>query len=61
MGVVDPLDDLLIVFDIENSKHPPLPTSVAFQIPFKIRNAKVSHCIIDEGAFTYVMSALVWK
>ena len=61
MGVVDPFDDQLIVFDVDRSEHPPLPASVAFQIPVKIRNANVSRCIIDDGASTCVMSDLVWK
>ena len=61
MGTVDLLGDHLIIFDVDRSEHPPLPASVTFQIPFKIQNANVSHCIIDEGASTCVMSALVWK
>lgn len=61
MGTVDPADDQMIVFDAHQSEHPPLPASVAFQIPVKIRNANVSRCIIDEGASTCVMSASVWK
>ena len=61
MGAIDPVNDQLIVFDARQSDHPPLPTSVAFQIPIKIRNANVSQSIIDEGASTCVMSASVWK
>ena len=61
MGVVDPADDQLIIFYAHQSEHPPLPASVAFQIPVKIRNANVSRCIIDEGESTYVMSASIWK
>ena len=61
MGIVDPSNDRLIVFDVDRSEHPPLPASVAFQIPVKIRNANISRCIIDEGASTCVMSASVWK
>ena len=61
MGVVYPVDDQLIFFDAHQLEHPPLPPSVAFQIPVKIRNANVSQCIIDEGASTCVMSASVWK
>ena len=60
MGAVDPADDQIIVFDAAQSDHPPLPPSVAFQIP-KIRNANVSRCIIDEGESTCVMSTSVWK
>ena len=36
MGAVDQADDKLIVFDTHQSEHPPLPSSVAFQIPIKI-------------------------
>ena len=61
MGAVDPANDQMIVFDAHQSEHPPLPTSVAFQIPVKTRNDNVSRCIIDEGASTYVMSTSVWK
>ena len=61
MGAVDPSDDRLIVFDVDQSEHPPLPTSVAFQIPVKIWNANVSRCIIDEVASTYLMFASFLK
>ena len=61
MGTVDPANDQLSVFDARQSDHPPLPPSVAFQILVKIRNSNVTRCIIDEGASTCVMSALVWK
>ena len=61
MDAIDPADDQLIVFDARQSDHPPLPPSVAFQIPVKIQNANVSRCIIDEGASTCVMSASVWR
>ena len=36
MGAIDPADDQLIVFYARQSDHPPLPTSVASQIPVKI-------------------------
>ena len=61
VGVVDPYNDRLIVFDVDRSKHPPLPASVAFQIPVKIQNANFYWCIIDEGASTCVMSTSIWK
>ena len=60
MGIVDPADDQLIIFNAHQSEHPPLPASVALQIPVKIQNANISRCIIDEGASTCVMSASVW-
>ena len=61
MGVLDPSNARLIVFDVDQSEHPPLPTSIAFQIPVKIWNANVSHCIIDKGESTFVMSSSIWK
>ena len=61
MGAVDLADDQLIVFNACQSSHPPLPASVSFQIPVKIRNANISQCIIDEGESTCVMAALVWQ
>ena len=36
VGTVDPTNDQMIVFDAHQSEHPPLPASVAFQIPVKI-------------------------
>ena len=61
MGIVDPTNDRLNVFNVDQLEHPPLPASVAFQISVKMRNAKVSRCVIDEGESIYVMSTLVWK
>lgn len=60
LGVVDPSDDRMIAFDI-NKAEPCLPPSVAFQVPITINNVTIHRCIIDEGACTYVMSALLWK
>lgn len=61
LGIVDPFDDHLIIFDVDNAKHPPIPSSIAFQIPISIKNAMVQQCIIDEGASTFVMAASIWK
>ena len=61
MGTIDPFDNRLILFDVDRLENPPLPASVTFQIPVKIRNANISRCIIDEGASTYAMFASVWK
>jgi hypothetical protein len=60
LGVVDLVDTRLITFDLDNEE-PCLPTLVAFQIPAKIHNIIVHRCIIDEGAFTCIMSKFVWK
>ena len=61
LGIVDPSDDHLIVFDVDKSEHPPLPSSITFQIPVKIYNAHVLWCIIDEGTSTCVMSVSIWN
>ena len=61
LGAVDPSDDRLIVFSVDSSEHPPLPSPIAFEIPIRVCNAIISLCIIDEGASTYVMSAIIWK
>lgn len=36
MGVVDNQDDQMIVFHVEKLENPPLPSSVAFQVPISI-------------------------
>jgi hypothetical protein len=53
LGAFDLVDTRLITFDIDSGE-PHLPTLVAFQIT-------VHHCIIDEGASTYIMSKTVWQ
>lgn len=37
LGIVDPLDDRLIIFDVDKVEHPPLPSFVDFQIPVSIK------------------------
>jgi hypothetical protein len=59
LGAVDLADTQLITFDIDSGE-PHLPTLISFQIPVKIQNITVHRCIIDEGAFTYIMSKSVW-
>lgn len=44
----------LMTSDIDQSE-PCLPSSVAFQIPITIKDICIYHCVIDEGASTYVM------
>jgi hypothetical protein len=60
LGVVDPADTQLITFDLDSGE-PRLPALVAFQIPIKIRNITVHHCIIDEGVSTCIMSKSIWQ
>jgi hypothetical protein len=59
LGIVDPVDTQLITFDVDN-REPRLPALIAFQIPVKIWNIIVHWCIIDEGAFTCIMSKSIW-
>ena len=61
LGVVDPQDNQMIIFHVNMSDNPPLPSFVAFQIPVSIRNATVQRCIIYKGASTYEMADSVWK
>lgn len=61
LGVVNPSNDRMIVFDVDKAEHPPLPSSVSFQILVSIRNIIIQWCIIDEGASTCVMTASVLK
>jgi len=61
LGAVDPSNDCIIVFPVDTSKHPPLPSSIYFQIPIRVRNATISRWIIDEGTSTCVMSVVLWK
>jgi hypothetical protein len=60
LGEVDPADTRLITFDLDSGE-PRLPTLITFQIPVKICNITVHHCIIDEGASTCIMSKFVWQ
>jgi hypothetical protein len=60
LGVVDPADTRLITFDLYSGE-PRLPALVAFQIPIKIRNITIYHCIIDECASTCIMSKTIWQ
>jgi hypothetical protein len=60
LGEVDPADTRLITFDLDSGE-PHLPTLIAFQIPVKIWNITVHHCIINEGASTCIISKMVWQ
>jgi hypothetical protein len=60
LGEFNPVDSQLITFDIDSGE-PHLPTLVAFQIPVKIQNFTVHHCIIDEGVSACIMSKAVWN
>jgi len=51
----------MIFFHVDKLDNPPLPSSVAFQIPVSIQKEIVSRCIIDERISTCVMTASVLK
>jgi hypothetical protein len=54
LGVGDPLDDKMITFDINKSKHL-IPPFISFQIIVNIKNIIIHQCIIDEGESTCMM------
>jgi hypothetical protein len=58
LGVVDPLNAIMIILNVGKFK-PRLPPSVAFQLLFMIENVAIHQCIIDEGESTCVMYAKV--
>lgn len=60
LGLFDPLDTLLIIFDLDDSQ-PCLPSLVAFQILIKICNRPIHRCIIKEGESTCIISKSIWK
>jgi hypothetical protein len=60
LGAIDPADTRIITFDLD-SREPRLPALITFQIPVKKWNITVHWCIIEEGAFTCIMSKKVWK
>jgi hypothetical protein len=60
LGAVNPDDTHLITFHLDSGE-PCLPALVSFQIPVKIWNITVHHCIIDEGASTCIMSKTIWQ
>jgi hypothetical protein len=58
MGEVDLTYTRLIKFDLD-SREPRLPALVTFQIPINIQNIMFHWCIIEEGAFTCIISKTV--
>jgi hypothetical protein len=60
LGEVNPSDARLITFYLDRGE-PCLPSLVAFQIRVKIQNIMVHQCIIDEGAYTCIMSKNLWQ
>jgi hypothetical protein len=60
LGEFNPVDTQLITFDIDSGE-PRLLSLVTFQIPVKIWNITVHHCIIDDGASACIMSKTIWK
>jgi hypothetical protein len=60
IGGIDPTDTNLIIFDLEDHI-PRLPPQLAFQIQVVVSDKKICRTVIDEGAYTCVMSIACWK
>jgi hypothetical protein len=60
LGATDPAETRLIKFDLDRAD-PQLPSLVTFQIPIKIWNIIVHHCIIEKGTSTFIMPKIVWQ
>jgi hypothetical protein len=60
IGGIDPTDTNLIVFNLEDHI-PRLPPQLAFQIQVIVTDKSICQTVIDEGAYTCVMSFTCWK
>ena len=60
LGSLDPDNTNLIHFNVENYNSR-LPHQLAFQIIMKVVGKKVFRTILDEGAWTSVLSLSYWK
>ena len=60
LGAVDLQDSNLMIFDLENFT-PCLPHQMAFQIPVIVKNKRIFRTVVDEGAYTCIMSIKCWK
>ena len=60
LGAIDPLESHMMTFYIVQSA-PQFPSSMTFQIPITIKNICIYHCVINEGALTYIISTKIWK
>lgn len=60
IGVVDPQDSHLIIFDLKNHV-PHLPHKLDFQIPVHVNTRLVVQTVIGEGASTCINSISCWK
>jgi hypothetical protein len=60
IGGIDLTDTNLIVFDLEDHI-PRLPPQLTFQIQVVVSEKNIFRTVIDEGAWTCVMSLAFWK
>jgi hypothetical protein len=60
IGVIDPIDNNLIIFDLKYHI-PRLPPQLAFQIQVVVENKNICRTVIDEGASTCIMFVTCWK
>jgi hypothetical protein len=60
IGGIDPTDSNLIVFNLDDHI-PRLPPQLAFQIQVMVTDKSICQTVVDEGAFTCVMSFSCWK
>ena len=60
IGGIDPTDNNLIIFDLEDHI-PMIPPQLEFQIQVVVDNNNIFRTIIDEGASTCIMSITCWK
>jgi hypothetical protein len=51
----------MVSFDWNDLVEPHLPYSKPFKIRVEVNSTNIHLCIVDEGAFTSILSSLVWK
>ena len=60
LGAVVLQDSNLMIFGLDNFT-PHLPHQMDFQILLIVKNKRIFHTIVDEGASTCIMSLKCWK
>jgi hypothetical protein len=60
IGAFDPQSFNNIMFNLDNFLHR-LSQQLSFQVDVVVHNQQIHHIILDEGAFTCVMSLAYWK
>ena len=51
----------MVSFDWNDLVQPRLPSYAPFQIRVEVNSTNIYRCIVDEGAFTSILSSSVWK